>query len=287
MLEGPLSSSHVRLFVVVGVQRSGTNILREILNTNEHIAMLGEVLSPNPAPSCWHNFIAKLPSSNVAPLTSSHAESLLDQYLEFVEYRIRNHWVDGDKGGCSAIGMDIKYSQLRDIAPVNWDSAAPPFLLRYLKSRGAILIHAVRYNVIQCAISAMIAMQRGVWHNYDGVVIDRRYHVDTEHCLANARAIVRERDAFLEFAKGFTVVTSCYEDLAITIERAAAKAEILDTPGPLHDIARALGVPYRFSYDGRLRKAINVSYSRLLSNHGDLVQAVARSEFSDLASSLD
>ncbi len=35
------------LFVVIGAQRTGTNILREILNTNEHIAMLGEVLSPS------------------------------------------------------------------------------------------------------------------------------------------------------------------------------------------------------------------------------------------------
>jgi hypothetical protein len=133
----------------------------------------------------------------------------------------------------------------------------------------------------------MIAMQRGVWHNYNGAVIDRSYRVDAEQRLANARAIVRERDAFLEFVKGFTVVTSCYEDLANTIERAAAGRKIPNTPGPLHDIAQTLGIPYWFRYDGRPRKAINVPYARLLSNHGDLVQAVARSEFSDLASSLD
>ena len=104
-------------------------------------------------------------------MTSIDAESLLDRYLEFIEYRIRNHWVDGDKSGCYAIGMDIKYSQLRDIAPLNWDSAELPFLLGYLKSREAIIIHVIRRNVIQCAISAMIAMQRGVWHNYDGARI--------------------------------------------------------------------------------------------------------------------
>lgn len=105
MAKGTSSSSCFRLFVVVGVQRSGTNILREILNTNKHIAMLGEVLFPNPAPSCWYNFIADLPSDNVPPLTSIDAEALLDRYLEFIEYRIRNHWVDGDKSGCDAIGM--------------------------------------------------------------------------------------------------------------------------------------------------------------------------------------
>ena len=45
-----------RLFVVIGAQRTGTNILREILNTNERIAMLGEVLMPSPAPADWDNF---------------------------------------------------------------------------------------------------------------------------------------------------------------------------------------------------------------------------------------
>lgn len=280
-------SSRFNLFVVVGVQRSGTNILREILNTNKYIAMLGEVLSPNPAPSCWYNFIADLPSRDVPSLTSIDAESLLDRYLEFIEYRIRNHWVDGDKSGCYAIGMDIKYSQLRDIAPLNWDSAELPFLLGYLKSQEAIIIHVIRRNVIQCAISAMIAMQRGVWHNYDGARIDSSYHVDVEECLAHARAIVRERAVFMELAKGFSVVTSCYEDLTNDIARAAADGEMPDGSGPLHDVAKALGVPFGFRYDGRLRKAINVPYARLLSNHGALVQAVRQSEFSHFATSLD
>jgi Stf0 sulphotransferase len=287
LAKGTSFSSRFRLFVVVGVQRSGTNILREILNTNKHIAMLGEVLSPNPAPSCWYNFIAELPAGVVPCATSIDAESLLDRYLEFIEYRIRNHWVDGDKSGCDAIGMDIKYSQLRDIAPLSWDSAALPFLLGYLKSREAIIIHVIRRNVIQCAISAMIATQRGVWHNYDGAKIDRSYHVDVEQCLAHARAIVRERAAFVELAKGFPVVTSCYEDLTNEITRAAPDGEIPDGSGPLHDAAKALGVPFGFRYDGRLRKAINVPYARLLSNYGCVIQAVRQSEFSNFASSLD
>lgn len=44
------------LFVVIGAQRTGTNLLREILNTNERIAMLGEVLTPSPAPAHWDNY---------------------------------------------------------------------------------------------------------------------------------------------------------------------------------------------------------------------------------------
>jgi hypothetical protein len=133
----------------------------------------------------------------------------------------------------------------------------------------------------------MIATQRAVWHNYDGAKIDRSYRVDVEQCLAHARAIVRERAAFVELATGFPVVTSCYEDLTNDIARAAADGEIPDGSGPLHDAAKALGVPFGFRCDGRLQKAINIPYARLLSNHGALVQAVRQSEFSHFASSLN
>ena len=57
------------------------------------------------------------------------------------------------------------------------------------------------------------------------------------------------------------MVTSCYEDLTNDIARAAADGEMPDGSGPLHDVAKALGVPFGFRYDGRLRKAINVPYA--------------------------
>lgn len=274
------------LFVVVGAQRTGTNILREILNTNERIAMLGEVLSPSEAPSYWGNFIASRGLGWVPP-TLADTESLLGRYLEFIEYRIRNHWVDGDKRGCTAIGMDIKYSQLREIAPAGWSSEAPPYLLGYLRARNAIIVHAVRRNVIQCAISAMIAEQRGVWHNYAGSVIDGSYRVDTEQCLASARAIVRQREQFLKCSEGLPVVTSCYEDLVNAIAQRDPAGHIPEVAEPLRSIARALGVTRGFRYATRLRKAINVPYARLVSNYAELVDAVTRSEFAHLAPSLD
>ena len=122
-----LRDSGVALFVVIGAQRTGTNILREILNTNEQIAMLGEVLSPSPAPAHWDNFRRRLPLHSVLPATPGEAESLLDEYFEFVQYRIRNHWAGNKKNRSRAFGVDIKYNQLTNIAPANWNSAASPF----------------------------------------------------------------------------------------------------------------------------------------------------------------
>jgi len=275
-----------QLFVVIGAQRTGTNILRETLNTNEQIAMLGEVLSPSPAPAHWDNFCRGLPVRSVLPASIGEAESLLDQYFDFVQYRIRNHWEGNRKKNGRAFGVDIKYNQLRRIGPANWDSKSLPFILFYLRSRGATLIHTTR-NVIHCAISTLIASQRKLWHNYDGVVIDRSYHVDVEECLACARTVLQDRDAFLNYADRCNIVSCCYESLVDDIKRAGAQEEIPAGAGPLRSIAEALGSPFEFRYDRRLQKAINVPYSRLLSNYDALARRLKDSEFSAFVSTLE
>jgi LPS sulfotransferase NodH len=282
----PLPDDGTHLFVVIGAQRTGTNILREILNANEQIAMLGEVLSPSPAPAHWDNFCRTLPARSVPPPSLNEAESLLDRYFEFVRYRIRNHWEGNKKSRSHAFGVDIKYNQLARIPPTNWDSTSLPFLLCYLRSRGATLIHTTR-NVIHCAISALIASERKVWHNYDGAIIDRAYHLDVEECLVSARAILRDHAAFLNAAYGCKIVDCRYEGLVDDIRRAGALEEIPEGPGPLRNIVAALGTHFTFRYDRRLQKAINIPYSRLLSNYDALVSRLRNSEFSAFASTLE
>jgi hypothetical protein len=279
------SAGDHQLFVVIGAQRTGTNILREILNTNEQIAMLGEVLTPSPAPAHWDNFCGTLPAGSIHPASFNEAESLLDRYFEFVRYRIRNHWEGNKKKGSHAIGVDIKYNQLRRIAPSNW-SATRPFILSYLRPRGAILIHTTR-NIIHSAISAMIALQRNLWHNYDGALIDRPYEIDIAVCLTYARTIVRERDKFLTSADGCSIVNCRYESLIGDLEGAGPRNEIPEGPGPLRNIAAALNAPFHFRNGRSLQKAINVPYSRLLSNYDALVRRLENSEFSALVPTLE
>jgi LPS sulfotransferase NodH len=274
------------LFVVIGAQRTGTNLLREILNTNDQIAMLGEVFTPSLAPAHWDNFCRTLSADEMVPASCCGAEALLDRYFEFVEYRIRNYWEDSQKTGIQVFGVDIKYNQLTHIEPIGWDSSmSPPFLLCYLRSRGAKFIHTTR-NVIHSAISTLIAAQRNLWHNYGGTVIECQYQIDIEACLSCARTIIRNRALFLDAVRGCTLVNCQYGRLVDDIERGKHLPEIPDAPGPLHQIAGALGIPFKFRHDGRLQKAINVPYSRLLSNYNALVNRLCDSELSLLASSL-
>ena len=272
-----------RFFVVIGIQRTGTNLLREILNTHPDIAMLGEVFTPDPTRAHWDNFVRLEAAKAIPPRSSHEATLLLDQYLDFVQH----HWADGKKAHAQAYGFDVKYNQLRLVCPPDHDSAGPPFLLQHLQARGAVLIHTVRANVIQCAISTFIADQRRIWHNYQGAAIDRSYFVDPEGCLSYAREIIREREAFLKSNSGYHVETCCYEDLVQDLARVDTAGEIPRAPGPLQQIAEALEVPFRFRWEGRLQKAINVPYRQLLSNHEELVGKVRNSEFAALAATLE
>jgi Sulfotransferase family len=283
--ENPLRGGDRHLFVVIGAQRTGTNILREILNTNEQIAMLGEVLTPSPAVAHWGNFCRGLPAGKDLPATFSDAETLLDQYFEFVRYRVRNHWEGNKKSLSQAFGVDIKYNQLRRIQPADWESPCP-FILSYLRSRKATLIHTTR-NVIHSAISTLIAARRNLWHNYDGAVIDGSYNIDVEECLACARTIVQDREDFLKSAHDCKIIDCRYERLIEDLERAGSREEIPEGPGPLWDIAQALESPCQFRYDRRLQKAINISYSRLLSNYDAVVRRLKDSEFAAFAPTLE
>jgi LPS sulfotransferase NodH len=274
------------MFVVIGTQRTGTNILREILNTNTEIAMLGEILSPSTAPAHWDNFLRDQSLKNIGTANAAEYDALLDRYFNFIRYRIRNHWVHNLKSQSSIIGVDIKYNQLRSITPRDWSSDEMPFLLHYFLSRDFTFIHTIRRNVMHCALSALIASQRKLWHNYDGVVIDRTYYINVDECLQYARMIVNDRNTFVRCAKGSKIVASYYHTLLDDIARAAPGGKIPEGPGSLEEIARALDISFQFHYDGRLQKAINVPYSRVVSNFNELISALKSSELSTYASML-
>jgi hypothetical protein len=312
----------IKVFVVTGTQNSGSDLLREVLNTNEGIAMVAEILTPCPPPGqgitdevavsknldhpfeCagtgalearpglnyrghWGNFLRQLPPGRFPAANAADAELLVDHYFKFLLVQIQHHWAHADKSGCRAIGVDIKYSHLGQLAPMNWDASAAPFILDYLRSRGVTLIHATRKNLIHCALSAMITPQMKVPRDEQGAVIDRSHAVDIEKCLAYARRIASERDTFLKLVKDFTIIKCCYEDLIRDMARSNSEGEIADGPGPLHEIAKAFEVPFGFRHNGRLGQFVNVPYSRWLSNWDALVRTVGQSEFSAFVTTLE
>jgi hypothetical protein len=70
------------------------------------------------------------------------------------------------------------------------------------------------------------------------------------------------------------------------LARAEPGEEIPDEPGPLKNIASALGCPFRFRHQERLQKAIKIPYSKLIANYGLFVQRLKDSELSSLLPTL-
>lgn len=285
-MTAPRTADGWRLFMVVGTQRTGTNLLREILNSSEKIVMVAEVMIPYADTCHWNHFAATLRPGSLPPPDEAAGLALLDRYFDYLHAEIQAKWNGPAKCGAFANGLDIKCDQLRLIEPACWPTAQGPFILHHARRRGTLLINTIRRNVIHCAISFLIGTQRDFWHNYEGRGFERAYTLDVGECLAYARLIVAQQRELEIFARGCSVVTCYYEDLAETVAAAGPGGDLSGHPGPLQGIASALGISCRFSFDGRLQRAINRPYSEVISNHRALVAALRSSEFAAFADTI-
>ena len=167
------------IVAMIAIQRSGTHLLREILNSNRHVAMSPEPFNRDTESFCWDKYIASLPKHKQRPCESEDAMQLVDEFIEALSQDVqRNRNVyGGRKCRERMVGLDIKYNQLKAVNPAYNDLRLRPFLLDYLCAREARIIHLVRRNLVHTAISAIIANIRKVWQNYDGASIGGPYRI--------------------------------------------------------------------------------------------------------------
>lgn len=272
-------------FALIGSQRSGTNFLRELLNTNQHVVVHGEVLWPYPLPNCWHNYVRTMVNRAMPPVYAKDAMDLVDDYFVYMREDVKRGYA-GKAGSLAAVGFDLKYNQLRFIAPLIRDLRQPPFMLDYFHRRGIPVVHMVRRNVIQQALSLVIADVRNIYHNYGGKKTEDRVALDPEKLLASARWVAAELEAFRKLATGLRMFEIHYEDAADACNRADAGGALPQDDRAMAALAEFLRVPNSFSRPATLRKVIDRPYSEVIENHADVVTAVRKSEFSQFAKSI-
>lgn len=272
-------------FVLVGSQRSGTNFLREVLNTHPNLAVHGEVLWPYPHPSIWHNYVRTAVSRALPPVLPADATAVVDDYFVYLAGdTMRGH--PHKAGDLRWVGIDIKYNQLRHIAPVIQDLMAPPFLLGYFRKRQLPILHLHRRNVLHQALSMVIADQRNVYHDYQGRGFDARVTVKPELVLERCHWIRTERDLFRELGKDLKVLELAYEDVAAACDGVAAGKPLAADDATVGQIAAFLQVPETFARPGSIKKVIDKPYQEVLVNHAEVVREVERSEFREFASTI-
>jgi hypothetical protein len=280
--------STVPVFALVACQRTGTQVLREVLNTSPAVALLAEPFSVGPEPIYWQNFVRTLPSSDFPPQYASDALALLDRYVALIRQDVDKtyEWYGGPKSRLRAVGLDVKYNQLRCANPIFSDLRTQPLLLEYFRARQVPIVHLVRGNLAHNALSMIIANMRRVWHTYDGRPIEGRYRIPPADLIGYMVWIKEERDEFMRLAQDLTMQTFVYEDLVNDLSRINAAGDFPEDTRVLSRLATFLDVPNHFRNDRQMHKVINKPYADILENCDELVAALEASEFSEFAHTL-
>lgn len=271
----------VTYFALVGSQRCGTNFFRELMNTHHQTVVHGEILMPFPLPNCWHNFVRTMVNRAMPPVYANDCVELVDDYLVFLREDVKRGY-PGKLGVLSTVGLDIKYNQLRYIAPLIRDLEQKPFLVDYFWRRNLPIVHMIRRNTVHQALSLDIAKARNVYHNYGGKKFDGKVKLDPDSLLGHARWVAREVEAFRALAGNLNYLEVFYEDVAEDCANTDADGRIQGTKA-MPKVAEFLGIPNEFHTPSTISKVINRPYSEVIENHAEIVATLRKSEFKKLA----
>lgn len=285
----PLSATQPpEYFVLVGCQRSGTHLLREIVNSNPALALMVETFSLTPKRLYWCNYLRSVPRDQFPSLTPEIAMDVFDEHLRQVrkDILIEPEWYGGPKPDLKTIGLDVKYNQLKCFTSLSNNLCARPMLLDYFKSRSFRVVHMVRKNLAQAALSLILANIRNVWHNYDGSEFKGQYEVSWPTLHSHMKWIRDEREEFERLSQDLPMLTCVYEDLVDDLRKVDEAGAFPEETKALSPLAEFLGVSNQFVYDGQMKKVVSKPYSEILENFDELITEMKNSEFSEFADSL-
>jgi LPS sulfotransferase NodH len=284
---GAIISSQ-RNFAIIACQRSGTHLLREILNSNPRVAVVEEPMTPNEEPDTWHEFLELLPPEKAVYLDVVEAAKLFDQYMQFVSGCIRRDCREygGPKQSPVSIGLDIKYNQLRCVNPMYVDLRMRPFLLDYFQQHNFRIVHLVRKNLLQQSISLVLSNLRRVWRNEDREMLPGSFHLPVDEVIGYMYWVRDERAEIERLMRDLDVCPCAYEDIVDDLRGANRRGNIPQKSKAIQNIAEFLQVPNRFHQRDCLPKVINRPYCEIIANYAEIVSAVRESEFAEFTDTI-
>ena len=275
-----------RFFMLVGSQRCGSNFLREVLVTHPEAVVQGEIFYPYPLPNCFHSFVRSVATRPMPPQSYEDAIGLMDDYLVFLREDAKRSF-PAKAGAISAIGLDVKYNQMRFLSPVHHDLGARPVLFDYCASRGLPILHLVRTNVVHQALSLVLAEARNAYHRFAsegqqaGTV-----EISLQRLLECARWVESETGTFRRMAKGMKVLEVSYERVAGACARTAPGEQLGQSVRVMAEIAEFLGLASEFSSPTTIQKMVDRPYHEIVSNYEELKAGIRSSEFEPFLDSI-
>lgn len=162
-----------------------------------HIASLGEVFhsdSIDHSNNFFNYFLKKVKSSPSFALPSqSNRIALFNEFIEDVAAKL-----DDKFAGKEWFFVGVNYNSLHSLNTYWQNFFEVPYFLTVAKLKGYFVVHLIRRNVVEAAISEMRAKVSGVWHIKTGeerpAAANKKLSLNAKDLLRELRARVLEID---------------------------------------------------------------------------------------------
>lgn len=253
---------------LISLQRTGTNLLRSLIDSHPQIAAAyGEPFELSyDSPWDYYSFAYDQVCKNKELFLPSkaNAETLLNGFLEYM----------GTLSDSDSFIVDIKYNSLHLLNPAWWCVENVPFMLKCILARGLKVIHLTRDNLLEVYCSKTIADTTGVYTVYEDA---QRPHEGTRIEIDCEKALqwVRDRDREVAY---FNRIFCEFSDQVFSMKYTQILRDDRFDPQLSERLADFFGTRNAFSDKPRTVKQ-NRNLQSMVSNFDELSDVFRDSEF--------
>jgi hypothetical protein len=264
-------------FILLASQRTGTNMLKRVLETDPRVFAYPEVFNNGSAGtsrfpegiSYYFDYKEAAVSKHPKHSHPDAAQSLVTDYLKLIEE-------NGEKNDQRAL-IDIKYNSLHH-ANGTWHAPLDtPVMLKIFSSHHYPVVHLQRRNILRVAISHFRAAQTNQYALTDEKDVKRiKLSVDPAQILNFAEHLHNTREIITKHLEliGNPCLNLYYEDLFIEGPGSAFSAE------QFNRISEFMGIEApQFDLNPRTVKFAPKHIADEIENFDDLKKAIRRTRF--------
>lgn len=263
--------AHPEFTFLLARQRTGTNALRSVLQSNPDIFGFDEVFkiedrhssSDAKRLSNYFTFLEQYCAGDVTRAYPDRVEAVFDVYLTYLR-------------GMSTKPLkmvDVKYNSTHHITGT-WRAVAEPTLFDLIKARELSVLQLCRRNYLRCLLSHLKAWESKQYYEFDNPApADRRVVVYADWALTQfERWRVEDELVAAAFAGYPHYLQAEYADLFPDFTSAIAS-------GPLEQLRAWFGVPNDFSNAARLSKQSSLPLAETIENFDEVRQALTGTRY--------
>ena len=243
--------------MILGIQRTGTTLIRTAINSHPRVLCLGEMFNPDSrnARNIQKNGIQKMLSEDEMRYSRYLSKGLGRRISDmFVRNRVVANYLDWlyAQEGYSAVGFKFMYSHLKKY----------PSVATYIKNKNIHVIHVVRKNVLRTFLSYVTKEARKVAHS-ELQVEQVRVELPTDTLIAKLDQLSNDSNAWKKlFEASAPYLEVGYENF------------VNDRSNESSRIMKFLGLDENFELESRLVKLNTASLHEIITNYADIQECL-------------